>query len=403
MVLAEFSVRDNAQTVALRAQSLWHNRSDDIDSGALISQIQRLPGFLHCMLLSAPDAPGLLISAGTLHCRDTINSFTGAGESLSQALASALGEAAEIVAMDYIAARNEFDQTCSSPPIDLGWIKKVREKVAQPESEVICEPYSANCSATAPAILFEQTDKARCIVPELPPVSAGTGAGKDLSIAAEHGMLELIEHDAVAHWWFGQRHASRIEVAAHPQVYAFLSRIRSDIADQRRTLLFELPASFGGCSVVAAVSFDQYGQGFSCGTAARAGIGIAAIAALREMCQIEFGHHCVRARMLALDTIKLSTPDHEYIERSQIITQDQFITELEHRKHRTTEDSSIRPPKNAASSIWIYRPDHPLADIAVCKVLCPALSPLSASLFAVEAAAEPQTDSLYHRFAKLLP
>ncbi len=400
----EFSPQDNAHSVADSARQAWCKHSTDEHAcDALIGKIQHLPGFRHCLLLCAPDAPGLLIAAGTLRAGGEIVSFTGAGESIAQALTSALGEAVEILALEIAATTSAPPPANHCPPLDIGWMKTIRSISDTQSHEVLCKPYGGNWPATVPACILSSTDLPHNSTPAMPPVSAGAGSGVDLLDAIEHGLLELIEHDAIAHWWFGQRQATPIDLTGHSQASAFLTRIRGELADQRKTCLFELSAATGGCSVVGAASFDIQGQGFSCGTAARASTDLAAVAALREMAQIEFGHHCVRARLTSLGLSELSYTDRNYIRRSQIITRERFLSVLTSGNCNTAPRSRPTTPANLNTPLWLVQPPDRLAGIVACKVIAPLLSPLSADLYAAEHSDTDLTASHFQRFEQLLP
>ena len=148
--------------------------------------------------------------------------------------------------MDSAVLANESMPEQQYPPIDIGWIKVLRDGIDSAQTEILCSPYSVNRSATVPGCVISRGGSCQIPLSQLPPISAGTGAGNDLLTAAEHGLLELIEHDAVAHWWFGRRRATRMNPLAHPKVRDYLSRIRVELADQRNTFLFELPATHDG-------------------------------------------------------------------------------------------------------------------------------------------------------------
>jgi ribosomal protein S12 methylthiotransferase accessory factor len=142
------------------------------------------------------------------------------------------------------------------------------------------------------------------------PLSTGTGAGPDPLDATLHGLLELVERDAVALWWRGGRPARPMPDAAGCTT---ISHLR-DGTMRRRTWLLDITSDVG-VPVVAAASCNDDGFGLCCGFAARPTLAQAADAAVREMAQMELAHHLSETKRRTRGESCLSDLDRRHIER----------------------------------------------------------------------------------------
>ncbi|MEZ5824506.1 MAG: YcaO-like family protein [Geminicoccaceae bacterium] len=125
-------------------------------------------------------------------------------------------------------------------------------------------------------------------------LSTGMAAHGDIEQARLRGLLELVERDAAAHWWIGGRPARRPP-----------GKVRDGLADWRER---HVPASSGmtlrllditrhaAAPVMVAVSAERDGRGLAFGIACRTDPRSAALAALREMCQMRFALATARLR-----------------------------------------------------------------------------------------------------------
>ena len=113
--------------------------------------------------------------------------------------------------------------------------------------------------------------------------SNGCACGPTPESAKLAGLLELIERDAVARWWFGKRKRPPLAVSvldSQPELCTYLTT-RSRICR-----LFEITTDLA-VPVVAAASFEPDGTVVALGFAAKMDLATAALAATVEMLAIE--------------------------------------------------------------------------------------------------------------------
>ncbi len=159
-----------------------------------------------------------------------------------------------------------------------------------------------------------------------PRVRAGTGcgAGATLDDAQAHGILELIERDAVALWWLGGRQARRV-----PQFIKDASGADAMIAQLRRRKidrvqwLLDLTTEFG-IPTIASLSCDRSGSTLACGFASRLSWEAAIQAAILEMCQMEFAVHIVLLKKAREGEYALSGDDWTHLARCRDIVVSQI-------------------------------------------------------------------------------
>jgi ribosomal protein S12 methylthiotransferase accessory factor len=142
------------------------------------------------------------------------------------------------------------------------------------------------------------------------PLSTGTGAGTDPLDAALHGLLELVERDAVALWWRGGRPA---RIVPDTSGSATLEHLRGG-PTRRRSWLLDITSDVG-VPVVVAASCNDDGFGLCCGFAARMTYARAADAAVREMAQMELAHHLSETKRQTRGDACLSELDRQHLER----------------------------------------------------------------------------------------
>ena len=123
--------------------------------------------------------------------------------------------------------------------------------------------------------------------------SNGCAAGSSAEAAKFAALLELIERDATARWWYGRRARRSIALGelceAMPSLAAFASEARD-----RDARIFDITTDLG-VPAFAAVSADPDGTGIALGFAAKATRGDAVVSALTEMLQMEFSLAMARA------------------------------------------------------------------------------------------------------------
>ena len=106
---------------------------------------------------------------------------------------------------------------------------------------------------------------------------------------------------------------------------------------------------------------------------------------------------------MASGLTKLSNDDREYIKRSQIITEDQFVYLLERLEDNAPIQTASTTTMTSSTPLWLYEPPGRLTNVSVCKVIAPTLTPLSANFFARKYSTAIPDDSPYHHFQQILP
>ncbi len=114
--------------------------------------------------------------------------------------------------------------------------------------------------------------------------STGCATGADREDAIFRALLECIERDAVALWWYGGQAHPAIAIDVMDQLQPRLCWWL--LGRQRQTRLLDVTTDIG-VPVVVAFSFFQNGSAIAIGSAARLTRAEAALAALTEMIQTE--------------------------------------------------------------------------------------------------------------------
>jgi ribosomal protein S12 methylthiotransferase accessory factor len=140
----------------------------------------------------------------------------------------------------------------------------------------------------------------------------GCAAGPTIEHASLSALLELIERDAAALWWFGGRqpHAVSAEVVASNVVTDLMIKLRAG-GTERRTSLLDITTDLG-VPCIAAVSTNREGRDFACGLAARVSLEAALSSALLEMCQMELANHLVHEKLKAGGIDALTPADRRH-------------------------------------------------------------------------------------------
>jgi ribosomal protein S12 methylthiotransferase accessory factor len=121
--------------------------------------------------------------------------------------------------------------------------------------------------------------------------SSGCAAGMTNEEAKLAAILELVERDATALWWYGGGRSGLVDLMTIPREKELLVWL----ADRpRRTRLFDITTDLG-IPVFAAASAEQDGRDVVFGFAAHLDSPSSAIAALTEMVQMEFSLTSARA------------------------------------------------------------------------------------------------------------
>ena len=302
-----------------------------------------------------PESPGLVFCGGQLtHHRGESNSFksyfTGTGLTVWSAVASSIGEAYEQISC--------FSSECNNfPTLDTK-------------------------------------------------LSPGFGAGANQNQAIAHGILELVEHDALSHWWLGGDKAHRL---SHNTKLDYLccelhKKIRKDQSTRDVTIL-DLSSRYL-IPTVAVVSFDTRGECFALGSAARTSYEEAVVSAYMEMCQMEYGHHIIRAKVKQHGWGQLSEAERLEVSKASVIRKESFLEYTSdeanplYRKISSSIEDLSSHIKNFELNFQISAFDAFPGPYWVCKTSCSQLSSIYDSMSPYLKA---DLDSPFVRFKGLLP
>jgi ribosomal protein S12 methylthiotransferase accessory factor len=128
--------------------------------------------------------------------------------------------------------------------------------------------------------------------------------------ATLHGLLELIERDAVALWLRG---GARPRVVPPGAGASLQGQLRGDVTT-RRTWLLDITNDVG-VPVVAAIACNHDGFGLSRGVACRPTLAAAADAALMELAQMELGYRLSATKRTVRGAEALNETDRRHIDR----------------------------------------------------------------------------------------
>ena len=128
--------------------------------------------------------------------------------------------------------------------------------------------------------------------------SNGCAAGSSSMDAKLSAILELIERDATARWWYGRLGRPPIDIALVRELSSLASWL---IQRERKTWIFDISTDLM-VPVVAAVSSEPDGSDVALGFSAKLTWPMAATSAITEMVQIEFS--------LALTRMSADIPGH---------------------------------------------------------------------------------------------
>src|SRR5262245_16484643 len=267
--------------------------------------------------LPPPDAPGLCFLGAELDPAllpipgqsHALISVSGKGRDLTQAVLSCVGEAVEYASQlewgnekILIGTPDDLDTGLTPTTLEqLGalrglpsdrapcsrWISGVRLG-AQGREEVLlpAELCLRGIRSSSLATNTEPTEKE-----SLTKLSTGCAAAPTLGSAILHGLLELIERDALALWWLGGHHPRILpwEVLQASGAAALHAELRQG-STSRATWLLDIMTDLD-VPVVAALSCDEGGRGLVGGFAAGLTYAEAMHSALLELCQMEVGLH----------------------------------------------------------------------------------------------------------------
>ncbi len=278
--------------------------------------------FRRIFTLDAVDAPGLVVVGAEVDPGlpgAPIGNVAGTGITFGRAFESCVGEGVEYLSQftadsgRFIAMADDDALRNASPHLTGLW-NRLRPYRAAPEATTADWISAADLSDGQPVLVpvdlcFRRPSEARDVTPPWP-LSTGCGAGRERLDATLHGLLELIERDAVALWWRGGRRPRLVPSGIGAERLALLRQGPS----QRRTWLLDVTSDLGVPTVVAASCQDD-GFGFCCGHAARPTMAQAADAAMMELAQLELACRLASTKRTVRGDTALNDTDRRHIRR----------------------------------------------------------------------------------------
>lgn len=286
--------------------------------------------FVRVFTLRAESAPGLVAMGAEVNpaCLGITDAPTagvsGTGLTLRQAFEACVGEGVEYLSQ-FVWPRDAFDRAVDAPvlaeaPDDVVRLwHRLRPHRRPAANEAAAWTQAADMSDGRPVLLpadvcYRRAPESRDF--DVPwPLGTGCGAGPDLESATLHGLLEVIERDAVALWWRGGMRGRLAECGTGA---AMLARLRGGKAS-RRTWLLDITSDIS-VPVAVAASCNDDGYGLCVGFACRPAIASAADAALRELAQMELAHQIARAKQAGRGEAALNDTDRLHLNRYMAIS-----------------------------------------------------------------------------------
>jgi len=282
-------------------------------------------GFQRIFSLPAEDAPGLIAlgaeaDPGGLGVVDApAGAVSGTGLTFRQAFESCVGEGAEYISSfatldDAVVCLNEQEALAEATPAMRALWERMQTFRRDPAGARTGWVTAANLADGAPAYLpvdlcLRRPASLRDLHPPWP-LSTGCGAGTDPLSATLHGLLELIERDAVALWLRG---GNRPRIVPPGPGATLLGQLRANVTT-RRTWLLDITTDVG-VPVVAAVACNHDGFGLSRGVACRPTLAAAAEAALMELAQMEVAYLLSASKRAVRGETALNDTDRQHIDR----------------------------------------------------------------------------------------
>jgi ribosomal protein S12 methylthiotransferase accessory factor len=295
-------------------------------------------GFQRIFSIPAEDAPGLValgaeVDAACVGVPDPpTGGVSGTGLSFRQAFESCVGEGIEYIAQfatptdRFISLTDAEALRDATPALQALW-ERLRPFRRNPDAERTDWTWAANLADGMPVLLpadlcFRRPAECRDLDPPWP-LSTGCGAGADPLGATLHGLLELIERDAMALWL---RAGMRPRLVPPGPGAALLGQLRGESV-KRRTWLLDITSDVG-VPVVVAVACDTNGFGLCRGSACRSTLAAAAEAALMELTQMELAYRISATKRATRGDAALNRTDRRHICR--YTTVDAATTEALH-------------------------------------------------------------------------
>ena len=289
------------------------------------AMLRAASGFNRIFTLEPVDAPGLIALGAEVDPACTgargmpLASVSGVGLTFRQAFESCVGEGMEHLSQyatdeDAIQHLEAEEALAGASPALRGLWEQLagyrRDRSASITAWTNAADLADGQAVLLPAdICLRRPAEARDIDPPWP-LSTGCGAGPDHLTAVLHGLLELVERDAVALWWRGGR---RARVVPGDAGAAVLARLRTG-NNQRRSWFLDITTDIR-VPVVVAASCEDDGFGLCCGHAAGTTLANAAAAAVREMAQMELAYRLSVTKRAVRGEAALNEVDQQHLRR----------------------------------------------------------------------------------------
>jgi ribosomal protein S12 methylthiotransferase accessory factor len=286
--------------------------------------------FRRIFSLPSEDAPGLFalgaeVDAGCLGVVGApVGGVSGIGLSFRQAFEACVGEGVEYISQfatpdDRLVSLTAADALAdAASSLRALWVRlEPYRRVADGVRTdwAVAADLADGRPVLLPADLCLRRPAAVRVIEPPWPLSIGCGAGTDALGATLHGVLELVERDAVALWLRG---GVRPRVVPPGVGAGLLERMRGEAAGGaaagRRTWLLDVTSDVG-VPVVVAAACNADGFGLCRGSACRPTLAAAAAAALMELAQMEIGYRLSVAKRAVRGEAALNDGDREHIDR----------------------------------------------------------------------------------------
>jgi ribosomal protein S12 methylthiotransferase accessory factor len=298
-----------------------------------IALLQAAARFSDAFQLVSRDAPGVSFFGASISAAGVDATFShqarssasGAGLSLRQAFESCVGEGIEYLSQfetgsDRLQRGTIEDGLAAFDPASRAVLAEFTRLSAHRDVDWIdATQLSSGRSVPFPADLcLRRTPERSALTPPFS-LSSGCAAGSSFEAAALHGMLELVERDAVSLWWRGgvRGRLVALEGRAMATASALVAQARRGVTT-RRTWLLDITTDMDIPCIVA-MSCRADGRGFACGLAARLSIETAVRSALMEMCQMELAYAVVEQKRREGGEAALNEYDRRHVARSTLI------------------------------------------------------------------------------------
>ena len=271
--------------------------------------------------LKALHAPNLVILGGEANPAilgehdfgSSAGSVSGCGLSFREAFLSCVGEGVEFLSQ--FEQEDDLTQDC-----DAGHRAILPEDIMSVSLETPGSDWVAgwDLHLGEPVLLPAGRCLRRKTEQPLPfALGTGCGAGETTQDALLHGLLELVERDAVAIWWQGGKFGCSIDTG-HPAARAASDRLCALRGGEQARVSWLLDISTDlEIPCVASVSCDRNGGQVACGTAAGTTLLDAARSAVLEMCQMEIAYDVVEAKLSQRGEAALNEVDRRHIARGR--------------------------------------------------------------------------------------